>query len=204
LGKIITNNWAYRFTKQKDISVKKINKARYAILGMLANEPQSGYDLKQSIMGSVAYFWQESDASIYPMLKKLETEKKVTSHAEAIGKRSKTIFKITPTGLKELTEWLKIPAEDESSRNELLLKLFFSANSTKEDVAKQLELHQKRLAQTTQQFDHINEHLQQLPDSRSEKLFWLMTLNNGIMHAKTEARWITECFKILGVNKSKN
>jgi len=184
--------------------MKKINKAKYAVLGMLAGEAQSGYEIKRSIQGSVAYFWQESDASIYPMLKTLEAEGKVTSRGETVGKRARTIFAITSAGKKELAAWLALPAEDEPNRNELLLKVFFGANIPKEKVIEQLILRQKKLTETERQFKHIQEVLVALPDEHPHKIFWLMTLNNGIIHAKAEARWITECFKLMGMKKKKD
>jgi hypothetical protein len=52
------------------------------LLGLLAIEPMSGYDLGLTIRASVGHFWNESYGQIYPNLKKLETERFVISKTE--------------------------------------------------------------------------------------------------------------------------
>ena len=58
--------------------MKKVNKSRYALLGMLMEKPRSGYAILQMMQQSTTHFWQESDASVYPMLKILEEPPKNT------------------------------------------------------------------------------------------------------------------------------
>ncbi|HEY1421381.1 MAG TPA: PadR family transcriptional regulator, partial [Candidatus Dormibacteraeota bacterium] len=43
----------------------------YVLLGMLANGPQSGYDIKQLADISTRHFWAISYGQIYPELKRL-------------------------------------------------------------------------------------------------------------------------------------
>ena len=49
----------------------KANKSRYAILGMLALEAASGYQIKKEMEESTSNFWHESYGQIYPILKLL-------------------------------------------------------------------------------------------------------------------------------------
>jgi PadR family transcriptional regulator, regulatory protein AphA len=178
--------------------MKKVNKSRYAILGMLMEKSRSGYSILNMMQQSTAHFWQESDASVYPMLKKLEAEGMVTSQSELNGKRERNIFSITAAGKKEFSEWLSLPAEDGTHRDELLLKLFFSANATKQDVLKQLLLHQKKVKETEQRFRDVEEKiLSQIPDEYEHKIFWVMTLQNGKAHAQAELKWIAESIGVL-------
>ena len=44
----------------------------YALLGLLAREPLSGYDLAQRLKGRVGFFWQARHSQIYPELGRLE------------------------------------------------------------------------------------------------------------------------------------
>jgi len=50
------------------------NRTKYAILGILALAPQTGYELKQFIERSLSAFWQESYGQLYPTLKLLVKE----------------------------------------------------------------------------------------------------------------------------------
>lgn len=87
----------------------KINKTQYIILGFLMDKSLSGYEIREMIKESTAYFWQESDASIYPTLKLLAKEGKVTSTTVLVGKRKKEVFTITPLGKQAFLEWFKLP-----------------------------------------------------------------------------------------------
>ena len=96
------------------------------LLGMLAIEPMSGYDLGLSIRGSVGHFWNESYGQIYPNLKKLAAGGWVSSKAERQkGKPDRRIYSITEKGRERLRNWLAVPPQPEIPRNEMLLKLFF-------------------------------------------------------------------------------
>ena len=184
--------------------MKKINKTKYVILGLLAEKPRSGYEIKQFIQEFMTHFWQESDASIYPMLKTLEAEKCVASRSEYVGRRERKMFEITAAGKKDFSQWLALPAEEEGRRKELLLKLFFSANARKKDAIQQLMLHQKKIEEAEQQFKDIQENeLSKVSDKYPHKLFWLMALNNGIMQVNAERRWLAESFKMLDIKKKK-
>lgn len=182
----------------KKRSTKKNNSCRYALLGFLFNEPSSGYEIGQIMEQSTNHFWQESDASIYPMLKKLEDEKKVTSRTERTGKRERTIFTITASGKKEFEEWMAQPVKIERSRSELLLKIFFGATAPKEELIKLLHTHHKKLEDQLLAFQKIEHDIfPNIPDSHPHKLFWKMTLRNGILSARADLKWNNECLEIL-------
>jgi len=178
--------------------MKKINKSRFAILGMLFEKPRSGYEIRQFMLSSTNHFWQESDASIYPMLKLLEKEKKVISKSEFTGKRERKIFEITQTGKDELLTWMIQPAEEENNRNELLLKIFLGAAVPKEETIKQLVIYQQKALDTKKRYKKVeNEIFSEGPSKHQHKLFWTMSLRYGILHNEAELKWLTECFEIL-------
>src|SRR3954447_15803679 len=45
----------------------------WAVLGILALQPMSGYDIKNQVDGSIRHFWAASYGQIYPELKRLES-----------------------------------------------------------------------------------------------------------------------------------
>jgi DNA-binding PadR family transcriptional regulator len=110
--------------------MKSANKTRYAILGMLLDGPCSGYEIKSLMGRSTAYFWRESDSTIYPMLKLLAKEGKALSKIIYFGKKKKEVFSITDLGREEFKTWFENPTGSEIPRNEFLLKLFFVADQT--------------------------------------------------------------------------
>ena len=95
----------------------------YALLGLLARSPLSGYDLAQQMKGTVAFFWQARHRQIYPELARLE-QAGLVAH-EVVPQRDrpdKKVYAPTPAGLEALRRWATAPAEPHAVRDELVLK----------------------------------------------------------------------------------
>lgn len=77
-----------------------------AVLGLLYEEPQYGYQLEKTIEGWGMRNWaQIGFSSIYYVLKKLEKKELVTSKLEAVeGKPDRKVFTITDTGRETMKE----------------------------------------------------------------------------------------------------
>ena len=60
----------------------KVNKTKYAILGVLSLKPGSVYDIKKFCDKGISYFWNENFGHIYPVLKQMEAEGVITKTAE--------------------------------------------------------------------------------------------------------------------------
>lgn len=99
----------------------------YVILGLLSESPLTGYQIKKLIDIRFRFFWSESYGQIFPALKSLCTGGLIeeTENADE-KKRSRKTYRITPSGLVNLQQWLKLPVERESVRLEILLKMYFS------------------------------------------------------------------------------
>lgn len=170
----------------------KVKKTKFVILGLLMDHPHTGYELLQMLKASTNYFWQESDASIYPTLKVLAQEGLVSSKKVSTGQRSKEVFSITKAGRKEFHLWFQKPPEQEIRRQEFLLKLFF----TKKENAPHMREHCKNQLKTMKtlllEYRAIEKRLKdEFPDEK----FWMQTLQNGIMHAETEIQWLEKQLK---------
>src|SRR2546422_3572915 len=119
---------------------RKAGTTEYAVLGMLAFGPGSGYDLKKRIEGSIAHFWSESYGQIYPILAHLASQGLVERRLERQkGKPDRHVYSITEEGQERLGAWLTEPARDESFRSELLLKLFFGRRRPVEESIRHVE-----------------------------------------------------------------
>lgn len=97
----------------------------YAILGLLAQEALSGYDLMGRMKGRVGNFWSASHSQIYPELARLEEGGHVTHSVVAQRERpDKKVYEITPEGLEVLREWVTRPPAPRAVRDELVLKAY--------------------------------------------------------------------------------
>jgi PadR family transcriptional regulator AphA len=97
---------------------------RHAILGLLARQPSTGYDLARLFDLSLRTTWHASHSQIYPELARLEEAGMV----EVVGhgpRRSKT-WAITDRGSEELRRWVVEEEPDRSVRNESGVRLFLT------------------------------------------------------------------------------
>lgn len=97
----------------------------YAILGLLAREKLSGYDVKQRMGGRVGFFWEARHSQIYPELARLEERKLVTHKVvEQQARPDKKVYEITDAGLEALREWVTEPPPARVAKDELVLKAY--------------------------------------------------------------------------------
>jgi DNA-binding PadR family transcriptional regulator len=101
---------------------------KHAILGLLADAPMHGYDLKAAFEGEVAPTTSLNYGQVYKTLDKLHQEGLVTPEVVAQEKQpDKKVYALTDAGRKELDEWLSTPTEhDLDLRNETYLKLMLA------------------------------------------------------------------------------
>jgi PadR family transcriptional regulator, regulatory protein AphA len=178
----------------------KVNKTKYAILGILNREPASGYDIKKFSDGSIAHFWNENYGHIYPVLKALEKEmliEKKTEHTE--GKPSRNIFSITKKGEMELNEWLESKTEAYAPRNEFLLKLVFSKEIPVEKISEKFLTEKKKTEDKLKKFNDIEKKLLESKDIKTLKVrtLWLIAVHYGIHDLKSKINWCEESLKRL-------
>ncbi len=96
------------------------------ILGLLAHEDLTGYEIKKRMDTALRFFWGASFGSIYPTLKGL-VEDGLAVKADIAGGRNKITYSITDAGRIYLKNWLEVPVEKDELRYETL--------STEERVA---------------------------------------------------------------------
>jgi DNA-binding PadR family transcriptional regulator len=98
----------------------------WAVLGLVALEPRSGYDVKRIVDGSVRHFWAASYGQIYPELRRLEEAAWIEGDDAPRGGRARRIYRITPQGRDALQDWLHGRETRIELRDESLLRLFFA------------------------------------------------------------------------------
>lgn len=81
----------------------------YAILGHLAMQPWTMYDLAAQMRRNVHFFFPRVESQIYAEPKRLVELGLAKAAKEMTGKRARTIYSITAAGRKELARWLAEP-----------------------------------------------------------------------------------------------
>ena len=97
----------------------------YALLGVLAREPLSGYDISLRMKAPVGAFWQAQRSQIYPELARLEEAGLVTHHrVEQLDRPDKKVYSVSEAGRQALRRWVTEPPAVPAQRNELVLKVY--------------------------------------------------------------------------------
>jgi DNA-binding PadR family transcriptional regulator len=109
------------------------------ILGLLAMQPRSGYDIKAVVDRSTRFFWAASYGQIYPELRRLEADGLIEGEDAPSGGRRRHVYSITPAGREALLEWLLGQTVTIELRDESLLRLFFADSLPSEQALMLLE-----------------------------------------------------------------
>ena len=185
----------------------KVNRSKYAVLGMLSFAPMSGYDMKKRFDSSIAHFWNENYGRIYPVLKDLEAEGLVTKKTETIeGKPPRNVYSITGKGSRDLEVWVLLPAERPTLRIEMLLKLFFGSQVPKENIIQKVESEKAFCMQTLNMYSQIEEHVKSVHEEgvKPETPNWLITLSYGKHYYRAVSEWCDETLKTLRESKQED
>ena len=101
----------------------------YALLGLIYQQPLSGYDVKKIFTSTPIAGFSDSPGAIYPALRKLEQLGFVRSEVQQVaGLRQRRAFEITGKGAASLKAWQSKPIADEDMVRgiaELLLRFAF-------------------------------------------------------------------------------
>lgn len=180
----------------------KVNKTKYALLGVLNLMSGSGYDIKKFCDSSIGYFWNENYGHIYPVLQKMEDEELITKEVtQTEGRPSKNVYSITQKGREELEEWLKLPVENDPIRSEFLLKIFLSKDIQMENIIEKISKLKEQCEEELKKYSEIEEFLKskQTDIEKKELALYLSTVRYGKLEEEVKLKWCEETIQQLGV-----
>ena len=95
---------------------------RYAALGLLAQQPGSGYDLLKRFENSMANVWPATQSQLYGELNKLADGGLI--EVSDIGPRGRKEYRVTKAGREDLLRWMTAADDDPPYRSAWLLRIF--------------------------------------------------------------------------------
>ena len=161
---------------------------RHAVLGLLAQRPRHGYELRaafQALVGGEVN-WDIKPAQIYTTLARLEQGGLVVEDSvEQDAGPEKRIYALTLPGREALQEWFANGIEPEHQHDEFFLKLMIGLVS---GVADPYRLIQTQRAHLFQELHDITEQRSQADPAAS----WpgILLLDKTIMHVEADLRWL--------------
>lgn len=181
-----------------------MNTLANGLLGILANEPLSGYDL----MLKMNLFWHTRHSHIYPLLAKLEKEGCVEfTLVEQSGKPDKKVYTLTQKGTEVVKEWLLQNTDAPINKDEMLLKAYcihvLNEESAKKLIKSREEMYyNKFLAYEKKIADFKEQHGKELKTTDSPYFGRFVILNKVLADAKLGMEWCKWVYSFYEGDKS--
>ena len=115
-------------------SATELGTTSYAMLGMLAIKPWTTYELAKQMGRGVGRLWPRAPSVLFNEPKKLVARGLAVASEDRVGKRPRTVYRITPEGLRALEDWLGTPGDGPVLEFEQMLKIFYADHGTKADA----------------------------------------------------------------------
>lgn len=133
------------------------NILQFIILGLLHQQPRTGYELTKAFDSDLGEFWSAQHSQIYPQLRRLEEAGAIVHADEVTGEKlERKRYSLTATGEAALNDWLDeetVPAA--SGKDEFAVKLYFIDALTDPRLpamlAAQANFHEAKLAHLRRQ-----------------------------------------------------
>ncbi len=167
-----------------DVSLK------YGILGLLAEQPLHGYEVKSRFEELLGGTWEVNIGQVYATFQRLERDELIEAVGER-GDRGKLAYRLTEAGRRSLDEWLEAPeAEPQQLREEVYDKLLLGnriGNGSMERLlSRQRSIHVQRLNDLAELVDRA---------SRENQRGVALMLRGAILHTEADLKWLDESIK---------
>jgi PadR family transcriptional regulator AphA len=113
---------------------RELTTTSYAILGLLSVRPWSAYELAGQMKRSLKRHWPRAESGVYDEPKNLIRHGLARATVEATGRRTRTVYSITPRGRRALKRWLAQPSAPPRFESEALVRSMFAEAGTKADL----------------------------------------------------------------------
>jgi len=161
----------------------------FALLGLLAESPRYGYEIKRRFEGALGNVWSLSYGQLYPTLRRLTEQGWVTKRTEP-GKKAveRNIYSISEKGRRKLDDWLlKPPRSGYRLKDEFTLRFLFFSTLSPAKVVDYLLLQKEKTELQKESFQRT------LASLRGEIDYYLQAIiRRGIAHLQAESRWLDD------------
>ncbi len=168
---------------------------KHALLGLLAQGPMHGYELKTAFEETVGTLWELNIGQVYNTLRLLERDCWVKLQGQEQEGRgpARKVYAITDAGREELARWLAEPVrQPRRLKDAFYIKLVFHRLLRLGDV-------QTLIWNQRQAYLHV---LHQLNALRADvdvedDPFTALLLEGGAFHLEADLKWLDRCEELM-------
>ncbi len=166
--------------------VAELNATAASVLGFLHQGPQTGWDLVQTVEGSIGSFWNVTRSQVYRELRTLEEQGLV--EAGETGARERRPYAITDAGRAAFRAWIAREPGPDVIRMPMLLTVFFGEHVDPKLLARHLTLQRIQHQQQLAGYEALHAQLEGQPG-----IEWpVQALRFGIEYERAVLRWMEQ------------
>jgi len=160
---------------------------KYGVLGLLAEEPLHGYEVKNRFEAMLGGTWEVNIGQVYTTLQRLERDGLVRP-VGARGDRGKLLYELSEPGRKALASWLAQPESGpQELREDIYVKLLLAARVANSDLGPLLSRQKRTYLQRLRDLNQLENR------ARRDGRFDLARLVRGaLLHTEADIKWIDE------------
>lgn len=170
---------------------------RYALLGLLRERRDYGYQLKRRFDERVGAIWRLNIGQVYQTLRALERAGLIAEVSDAEGgPTGRRMFRLTPKGARVLERWLeRPPVRPRPLRDEMLVRLLVVQPAARADalasIAEQERVYKRYLTRLVAQKRRL------LRDGGTSLGFGELGVEAALLHAEAHLKWLDYCRRYL-------
>jgi DNA-binding PadR family transcriptional regulator len=158
---------------------------RIAALGLLAQEPGSGYDLLKHFEKSMANVWPATQSQLYGELNKLAEAGLI--EVSDIGPRGRKEYRITKAGRADLRRWVTDPPEEPPFRSATLLRVFLLGEVPPDEARAQVLAMAEQADAEFKRLEELRDSIDWADDDAS--FYGYAALEHGLRWHAMQADW---------------
>jgi DNA-binding PadR family transcriptional regulator len=160
---------------------------KYGLLGLLAEEPLHGYEVKNRFEAMLGGTWEVNIGQVYTTLQRLERDGLVRPAGER-GDRGKLLYEVSDAGRKALHEWLAQPESGpQELREDIYVKLLLAARVVNGNLGPLLSRQKRAYLQRLRDLNQLEARAK-----REGRTDLARLVRGALLHTEADIKWIDE------------
>lgn len=169
---------------------------KHALLGLLAEGPKHGYELKTAFDETIGERWSLNIGQVYNTLNRLARDGYVVlqEEVEQETRPDKKVYAITDAGREELSRWLAEPVQKPRRlKDEFYIKLVLCNELGYGDLRSLIWDQRRAYLQLRRALREAQSEI-----NVEEAPFIALLIEGGILHLEADLHWLDRCEEMLG------
>src|SRR5437868_15311072 len=160
---------------------------KYGVLGLLAEEPLHGYEVKNRFEAMLGGTWEVNIGQVYTTLQRLERDGLVRPVGSR-GDRGKLLYELLEPGRTALNAWLSAPDQGPQQLHEdIYVKLLLATRIANGDLQGMLARQKRAYLQRLRDLNQLEDRAK-----RDGRIDLARLVRGALLHTEADLKWMDE------------